>query len=247
MLRENIRPTEAEQEAWYETLAKVSSESLAFFYCCISFDLPFELEAIPRDDPSSPWLAYLDNLHIKKLDVGKDGEAYGFLDGLTDITKIFGNLKKGEFSKAVDAEVAARTNKEPGTKAQRKTWGSGATGKQYSTEDYNRLDELFSTYSARLVSAGGYDTQQEYILRLCCRMTMDMEKMLAAGQVDKAQKLNKMIQENLASENLRKKDAKPMEEFRLDSWADALEEAGLTKNGKRCDPDEMFRIQNVCM
>lgn len=179
---------------------------------------------------------------IKKLDVGKDGEAYGFLDGLTDITKIFGNLKKGEFSKAVDAEVAARTNKEPGTKAQRKTWGSGATGKQYSTEDYNRLDELFSTYSARLVSAGGYDTQQEYILRLCCRMTMDMEKMLAAGQVDKAQKLNKMIQENLASENLRKKDAKPMEEFRLDSWADALEEAGLTKNGKRCDPDEMFRI-----
>ena len=242
MLRENIRPTEAEQEAWYETLAKVSSESLAFFYCCISFDLPFELEAIPRDDPSSPWLAYLDNLHIKKLDVGKDGEAYGFLDGLTDITKIFGNLKKGELSKAVDAEVAARTNKEPGTKAQRKTWGSGATGKQYSTEDYNRLDELFSTYSARLVSAGGYDTQQEYILRLCCRMTMDMEKMLAAGQVDKAQKLNKMIQENLASENLRKKDAKPMEEFRLDSWADALEEAGLTKNGKRCDPDEMFRI-----
>ena len=120
MLRENIRPTEAEQEAWYETLAKVSSESLAFF---ISFDLPFELEAIPRDDPSSPWLAYLDNLHIKKLDVGKDGEAYGFLDGLTDITKIFGNLKKGEFSKAVDAEVAARTNKEPGTKARRTTTG----------------------------------------------------------------------------------------------------------------------------
>ena len=114
MLREDIRPTEAEQEVWYETLAKVSSESLALFYCCISFDLPFELEAIPRDEPSSPWLAYLDNLHIKKLDVGKDGEAYGFLDGLTDITKIFGNLKKGEFSKAVDAEVAARTNKEPG-------------------------------------------------------------------------------------------------------------------------------------
>lgn len=242
MLREDIRPTEAEQEVWYETLAKVSSESLALFYCCISFDLPFELEAIPRDEPSSRGWPTWTTLHIKKLDVGKDGEAYGFLDGLTDITKIFGNLKKGEFSKAVDAEVAARTNKEPGTKAQRKTWGSGATGKQYSTEDYNRLDELFSTYSARLVSAGGYDTQQEYILRLCCRMTMDMEKMLAAGQVDKAQKLNKMIQENLASENLRKKDAKPMEEFRLDSWADALEEAGLTKNGKRCDPDEMFRI-----
>ena len=57
MLRENIRPTEAEQEAWYETLAKVSSESLAFFYCCISFDLPFELEASHGDDGSSRGMA----------------------------------------------------------------------------------------------------------------------------------------------------------------------------------------------
>lgn len=71
MLRENIRPTEAEQEAWYETLAKVSSESLAFFYCRISFDLPFELEAIPRDDPSSPWLAYLDNPAHQKTGCGE--------------------------------------------------------------------------------------------------------------------------------------------------------------------------------
>lgn len=237
-----MRPSEADQEVWYETLAKVSSESLAFFYCCISFDMPFELEAIPRDEPLLPWLAYLDNLHIKKLDVGKDGKPCGFLDGMTDITKIFGDLKKGEFNKAVDAEVAARRNKEPGTKKQRKDWGSGDAGKRYTTEDYNRLDELFETFSARLVSAGGYDAQQEFILRLCCRMTLDMEKLLAAGQIDKAQKLNKMIQENLASENLRKKDAKPVEDFRLDSWADALEEAGLTKNGKRCDPDEMFQI-----
>ena len=242
MLRDDIRPSEAEQEIRYEALARVSSESLAFFYCCISFDMPFELEAIPRDNPMLPWLAYLDNLRIKKLDVGENGKAYGFLDGLTDITKIFGNLKKGEFSKAVDAEVAARNNKEPGTKKQRKDWGSGDAGKRYTTEDYNRLDELFETFSARLVSAGGYDAQQEFILRLCCRMTLDMEKLLAAGQIDKAQKLNRMIQDNLASENLRKKDAKPVEDFRLDSWADALEKAGLTKNGKRCSPDEMFEI-----
>lgn len=242
MLRETLRPTDAEQESRYEALAAETSESLAYFYSCIAFDIPFDLEAVPRDAPKFPWLAYLDNLHIQKRDVGEDGRELGFLDGLTDVVGIFGTtLKDGEFSKIITAERSAR-GKKPGTANQRKTWGSGATGKQYSTEDYNRLDELFATYSARLVSAGGYDTQQEYILRLCCRMSLDMEKMLAAGMVDKAQKLNKMIQDNLASENLRKKDAKPVEEFRIDSWADALEKAGLTKNGKRCSPDEMFRI-----
>lgn len=242
MLREELRPTEAEQQERYDVLAEEASESLAYFYCCIAFDVPFDMECIPRDESRDRWLAYIDNLRVKKRDVGKDGEPLGFLDGLTNIIGIFGEgLKDGEFSKAVSAERSARRNR-TGTEKQRKAWGSGETGKKYSKEDYNRLDELFSTYSARLVSAGGFDTQQEYILRLCCRMSLDMEKMLDAGLIDKAQKLNKMIQENLASENLRKKDEKPVEDFRIDSWADALEKAGLTKNGKRCSPDEMFQV-----
>lgn len=224
--------TDMEQQARFDVLAEETSESLAYFYCCISFDVPFDMDAIPRDESRDRWLAYVDNLRIKKLDVGPAGERLGFLDGLTDIVGIFGtNLKDGEFSKAVSAERSAR-RKKPGTERQRKTWGSGEIGKQYSTEDYNRLDELFATYSARLVSAGGYDTQQEYILRLCSRMSLDMEKMLANGMIDKAQKLNKMIQDNLASENLRKKDEKPVEELRIDSIVDALEKAGMLKDGK---------------
>lgn len=233
---------ELKQEARYKELAEETSPSLALFYCCIAFDVPLDLECVPRDGSADQWLAYIDELRIKGRDLGDGGKKLGFLDGLTDITKIFGNnLEKGEFSTAIDLEKSAR-NRKPGTQRQRKAWGDGKDedgNGGYTTADYNRLDELFNTYSSRLEKP---DTQQEYILRLCSRMTLDMEKLLSAGDVGNAQKLNKMIQENLASENLRRKDAKPVEDFKLDLWADALEKAGLMKNGKRCPPDEMFRI-----
>lgn len=233
---------ELKQQARYEALEEETSESLAYFYCCISFDVPFDLNAIPKDNPSEKWLAYLDNLRLKKLDRDAEGNVFGFLDGLTDIIKIFGeNLRRGEFSKAVDLEKSAR-NKKSGTKAQRKKWGPGSEDKEYTNADYKRMDEIFETLSSRLVSSGGYDTQQEYILRLCSRMSLDMEKCLAAGLVDKAQKLNKMIQENLASENLRKKDEKPVEDLRIDSIVDALEKAGMVKRGKILPLAELQKV-----
>ena len=81
---------ELKQQARYEALEEETSESLAYFYCCISFDVPFDLNAIPKDNPSEKWLAYLDNLRLKKLDRDAEGNVFGFLDGLTDIVKIFG-------------------------------------------------------------------------------------------------------------------------------------------------------------
>lgn len=229
------------QQKRFNSFVEVFGNNMAIFYCCIAFDIPFEVVAVPRDDPEEVWIAYLDNLEEKGLDV-TDEEKRGFLDGLTDITKIFGvDLQRGEFNKAISLERSSREAL-PGTKAQRAVWGKGSNKKPYTTEDYKELDRLFSTFSARLESSGGYDTQQEYILRLCSRMSLDMQKYLESGYVDKAQKLNRMIQENLASENLRKKDAKPLEDIRIDSIVDRLEKAGLLKNGKQCDPDEMFRI-----
>ena len=53
--------TEQDQQVRYEALEKVAGESLALFYCCIAFDVPFDLEAISRDESEDKWLAYLDN------------------------------------------------------------------------------------------------------------------------------------------------------------------------------------------
>ena len=230
------------QQARYDAIARETSRSLALFYCCIAFDKPFDMLAVPKEpDVAENWIAYCDNLRLKKLDT-KRGEPLGFLDGLTDITKIFGEgLSAGEFTKAVGNEKSAR-NRKIGTEKQRKAWGANSAKNPYTAEDYDELDRIYEALASDLMAAGGVSVKQEFILRDCAKMTLDRDKMRAIGQYDKAAKLNKMIQDNLSSEGLRKKDAKPIDDVRIDSLVEALEKKGLLKNGKQCDPDEMFQI-----
>lgn len=230
------------QQERYDTIARATSDSLALFYCCIEFDRPFDMLAVPKEpDVGEKWIAYLDNLRLKKLDTRR-GEPLGFLDGLTDITKIFGEgLTAGEFTKAVGNEKSAR-NRKVGTAQQRKNWGENSAKNPYTSEDYDELDRIYEALASDLMAAGGVSVKQEFILRDCAKMTLDRDKMRAIGQYDKAAKLNKMVQDNLSSEGLRKRDAKPIDDLRIDGIVDRLEKAGLLKNGKQCSPDEMFEI-----
>ena len=230
------------QQERYDAIARATSDSLALFYCCIAFDRPFDMLAVPKEpDVGEKWIAYLDNLRLKKLDTQR-GELLGFLDGLTDITKIFGEgLSAGEFTKAVGNEKSAR-NRKVGTAQQRKNWGENSAKNPYTSEDYDELDRIYEALASDLMAAGGVSVKQEFILRDCAKMTLDRDKMRAIGQYDKAAKLNKMVQDNLSSEGLRKRDAKPIDDLRIDGIVDRLEKAGLLKNGKQCSPDEMFEI-----
>lgn len=230
------------QQERYDAIARATSDSLALFYCCIEFDRPFDMLAVPKEpDGGEKWIAYLDNLRLKKLDTRR-GEPLGFLDGLTDITKIFGEgLTAGEFTKAVGNEKSAR-NRKVGTAQQRKNWGENSAKNPYTSEDYDELDRIYEALASDLMAAGGVSVKQEFILRDCAKMTLDRDKMRAIGQYDKAAKLNKMVQDNLSSEGLRKRDAKPIDDLRIDGIVDRLEKAGLLKNGKQCSPDEMFEI-----
>ena len=230
------------QQERYDAIARATSDSLALFYCCIEFDRPFDMLAVPKEpDVGEKWVAYLDNLRLKKLDTRR-GEPIGFLDGLTDITKIFGEgLSAGEFTKAVGNEKSAR-NRKVGTAQQRKNWGENSAKNPYTSEDYDELDRIYEALASDLMAAGGVSVKQEFILRDCAKMTLDRDKMRAIGQYDKAAKLNKMVQDNLSSEGLRKRDAKPIDDLRIDGIVDRLEKAGLLKNGKQCSPDEMFEI-----
>lgn len=102
-------------------------------------------------------------------------------------------------------------------------WGVGAEGNRYTAADYRRLDEILKTLSAR--NSGGMDAQQEYTLRNCAQMALLREKSIWKGDkdsIDKAKSLDKMIQDNLAAENLRKKDAGPAQTARLDGIVEAI-------------------------
>ena len=53
---------EFEQQEYYNELAKKTSESLAYFYCCVKYDVQFARDCVPRDDSRDRWLSYIDNL-----------------------------------------------------------------------------------------------------------------------------------------------------------------------------------------
>lgn len=213
-----------EMQRQFDKFETATNLLFAFFYNCIAYDIPFEPTALPQGKKTeTPWADYLANLQDNFLTEKEDGERRGFLDGSTDILKLIKIKGKSPEENAEDEDE------------HKLKWGIGDEGNPYSQEDYSRLDELFRTYSARLVAAGGMDEQQEDTLRTCCKMRLISDKALAKGtkeSIDLAAKLNKMIQDNLSAENLRKKDEKPMQDVRIDSIVDALEKAGLVKQGK---------------
>lgn len=118
---------------------------------------------------------------------------------------------------------------------QRKDWGT-----DYTNEDYAEFDRIFEVLVSDFGGEDAVSAKQQLILRNVARWMKQMNDMTAAGKFDAAKKLSGMIQENLASENLRKKDVRPADVVRLDEITDRLEKAGLLKNGKQCSPDEMF-------
>ena len=107
----------------------------------------------------------------------------------------------------------------------KRVWGVGDKAKPYTVEDYQKLDQTFETYSSRLEKSGGMDALQEDTLRSCSRMRLEADKAMAKGGKDNiaiASTLNKMIQEQLASEQLRKRDEKPIGVAKLDGIIEAL-------------------------
>ena len=86
-----LEPMSAEkQQAYYDLLKDAVGESLAYFYACIRFNKPFDMNALPGGGAKNKWSAYCEKLTKKKLDRTPGGGELGFLDGLTDVTKIFG-------------------------------------------------------------------------------------------------------------------------------------------------------------
>lgn len=179
----------------YQDLAGVIGGDLALYCLCATLNLP-----VMVDQPVKDWESYLKRLEQEKIQIA-------FSDGETDIDTV----------KDHGLSEFERWSKD---------WGIGNPESPYTTQDYKRLDELFRTFSARLEAAGGYDAQQEDTLRNCCVMRLQADKAINRGDkesVEIASKLNKMIQDNLSSENLRRKDAKPVETAKVDGIIDAMQ------------------------
>lgn len=112
-----------------------------------------------------------------------------------------------------------------------RVWGQGNEKKPYTVSDYRRMDEIYEKMTERRKATGGFDGQQEDVFRFCARTAHQRDKLMATGNkddIDSAKKLDKMIQDNLAAENLRKKDEAPQAQIRIDSVVDRLNRVGLS-------------------
>lgn len=177
----------------YDNLRGIVGADVAAFIMCAWLDLPYDPQII-----ASGWDGYLKKTKQK-------GQDKHFRDGETDIRAA---LEEG----LADVDRWQRE------------WGVGDETNAYSPADYRRLDEIFKTLAARLQGSGGYDAQQEFTLRNCSHMALLREKCIRKGDkesVSKAKDLDKMIADNLAAENLRKRDEKPVQTARLDGIVEA--------------------------
>ena len=192
-LPENARAEEISKR--FLDLASILGGDIALYCICAVLNLPvFPKKAVPT------WEDYLDFLEgLQRQE--------SFIDGETDVETVI-------------AEGASEQER------WERDWGYGDPANPYTSQDYKRLDGIFRMYSTRLDAAGGMDAQQEDTLRNCSRMALLRDKCIAKGDKDGAaiaNTMNKMIQDNLAAENLRKKDAKPIETARVDGIIDAVQ------------------------
>lgn len=178
----------------FEALRSVIGTDAAIYVMCAYLDLPYDQHVSARS-----WDGYLKSVRAKNAEAR-------FRDGETDIRTA---LEEG----MADVERWKRV------------WGVGDDETPYTPDDYRRLDTIFETLAARLQGSGGYDAQQEFTLRNCSHMALLREKCIRKGDkesVSKAKDLDKMISDNLAAENLRKKDEKPVQTARLDGIVEAI-------------------------
>ena len=80
---------------------------------------------------------------------------------------------------------------------------------------------------------------QESIIKIC-KWNAIADYLLETGNYADAQKVQAMVQKEMESEQMRKKDEKPVEALRIDALVSALEEAGFMENGLLLTYDELI-------
>lgn len=223
----------------FDNLAKTEGRYMALYHICAMLDIPVKpivLDGIDFDNIEQPFITYINLLEEKKMNV-KKGKLLGFKDGITDLRGVFGkSLSHTDFAACIENEKKKiqKDNKDLcGTEEQREKWGVLPIykGLKMDTEIYDELDrQLFN----RMESLKGITItpQIENTLIVVSKNTVIYDFLMRQGFVKQALDVQKSIDLSLSSEQLRKKDEKPLSNFRPDAWIDSFEKAGLMGDGQ---------------
>lgn len=213
------------QNTYYVALAKLVGSDLAYFYCCVKFDVPYVPGALKYAykyiKEYGPWGAYITSLRFQKFHQ-RNGKWCGFEDGSYEIKKAFRELS----DLGAESPEEYLAHKERDKAENRAFWGDGygADGEKYTPKDYEVLNRVFD---AMTEGRSGISQQSEMAIKDIARWTLERDKLMAAKEFDDAKKVDGMIEKLKESEQLRKKDELPQDRARLDDIVKAVERAGL--------------------
>lgn len=219
------------QSARFKRLEESNGTHLALFLTCAAFNLPCDPDIVPIDLSNyegDKWKRYIELLRENSRDTDKSGAYRTFADGVSDIREVFGReLTEKDFARYISAEQR-KAAAMPGTEEQRERWG---TGLDYTDDDYDELDRRLQnrleTYKGMTITP-----QMSDILIKVCKYDYEGDRAVEEGDTKKAKDLFDIVDKALASENMRKKDEKPVENFRIDSQIKALEASELFRDGQ---------------
>lgn len=235
----------------YDHYAQTQGKWCALFTACAAWNVPLKpllLDGVDLDNDESGWITYINRLSESGQDT-KNGKLLGFADGVTTLWGLFGNsLTEKDFAKRIQLEKD-KIKKLIGTQKQRERWGTEMLYRSpnpkipalvMTAEVYNELDRLYEN-RAQGLKGQTITPQIDFTLQEVAKNTLIYSYQRRYGERD-ADKTWKTIDAMLASENLRKKDEKPTEQFRMDALVDALEKAGLMENGDFLSYDELIEV-----
>lgn len=221
------------EQRYFERLAKtVRSYTMALFYCCIAYNVPFDINLVPEfERTQEPWKAYLQAVNVSGRS-NINGEIAGFGDGMTDIRALFKPSQNKKIKPESETAPNVPVYSPNGTDRQRNEWGEGYDGKTYA-----ELDHMYEAFKGDYPMA---TSKQTYILHEAVKLYYDSDRARREGKTTDAARLAKMADDRLASEQMRKKDEKPIEQVRIDAVVDALEKHGYMTNGKLLSYDQLI-------
>ena len=213
------------QNQYFLQLAKTVGTDIAYFFCCVKFDVPY----IPRTIYNSykykkeygPWGGYITALRAAKWHT-KNNKWAGFADGETNIKKAIKEL----IDLGAESPDELLERKERDKEDNIEFWGktSGPNGEKYTDEDYAALNRVLD---AMTEGRSGISTQSLIAIQDIAKWTLERDKLMAAKEFDDARKVDAMIEKLKESEQLRKKDELPQDRARLDDIVKAVEKANL--------------------
>jgi hypothetical protein len=228
------------EQSQFNSLAQTEGKHIALFHTCASLNvacLPIVLEDCQDEFSQSneAWILYINKLAEKKQDT-KRGKILGFADGLTSLAQCFGkDLDHKDFVAYItkEREKILKQAKLAGTEIQQEKWGKVPIykGLPMTQELYDELDMLYENRAEGLKGTT-ITPQIDYTLMTVAKNMAIYNHLLRNGLIKPAQDLYKNIDAMLASEELRKKDEKPIANFAPDAWVDAFERAGLMQDGQ---------------